>query len=214
MDKIRSENGTMCQCLMSLYYSVLNRSILQDATALQQCRNTYIKVLSTTCKTMHQYSENVCQNPANWPSNTVMKHKNLVLTYCWDTEDLAQLEPRGTWYRNVHWWKSLFNNSVDVTAYLVWLPWHAPCRWKPEGGHTAVVMETIRIPQHVDPTPGFFQKALTHKDSTGIHACIWINLHTSTLKLTHVNTQTLGKITNFCIHTSSEGPGVSARHNK
>lgn len=121
---------------------------------------------------------------------TLMKHKNLVLTYCWDTEDLAQLEPRGTWYRKMHWWKSPFNNYDDVMADLVWLPWHAPCRWKPEGGHTTVVMETIRIPQHVDPTPGFFQKALTHKDNTGIHACIWINLHISTLKLTHVNTHT------------------------
>lgn len=66
-------------------------------------RDIYTTTLATICKAVHRRSLN-----ATSFQKTVLTHTDihmcvdLVLAYCWDTEDLAQLESEGTWYRNMH----------------------------------------------------------------------------------------------------------------
>lgn len=100
--------------------------------------------------------------------------------------------------------KSYLDQSVGFRCHGTLSFWRlllAPCRWKQEGGHWAVVMETIHIPQHVDPTPGFFQKACTHTQTHAYTACMHMNksTHQQAFKLTHILVKR--------IHTSWENGG-------
>lgn len=102
--------------ILPINWSIWYHSSSTTETPLHcnKCRDIHTAMLSTICKTQHRRHLNACQNPVNGLSKDCSEfdlHKHTQKHVCSSspgltargTEDLAHLDPEGTWFRNVHW---------------------------------------------------------------------------------------------------------------